>query len=155
MDFLKALSEVQDKTLDVLTRKQSLLVRPEKAALDALAVEENQVLQELRAVLERREELLARAAEQGLEGDSIEVLCEKLFAGRFEVRKILELSKRRLQEIRYLAGTNWTITQKSLVHLSQMLELIATGGQGKTTYAPPNTQNATTGSGGGFVDRVA
>ncbi len=155
LDFLKNLSVVQEKTLAVLQEKQALLVHPDKNALATLAAKESEVLEVLQNVLRRREELLARAAEQGLPSDSIEVLCDKLFANRIEVRRILDLTKRRIQEIRFLAGTNWTMTQKSLVHISQILELIATGGQGKNTYNAPNAPNGGKSTGGGFVDRVA
>jgi hypothetical protein len=47
--------------------------------------------------------------------------------------------------------TNWVLVQRTLLHLSQMIEIIATGGRPKPTYEKGPGSN----SGGALVDRAA
>jgi flagellar biosynthesis/type III secretory pathway chaperone len=152
LDFLKQLSTAQVKTLAVLQNKQRLLVKPEKEALDAILAEENAILGMMQQVIQRREEILTSARLDNMTDDSIETLCEHCFPQNFEIRKLIEETKQRTLQIRYVAYTNWTLSRKSIVHLSQMLEILGTHGQGKTTY---KLQNGAKISGSAFVDRVA
>lgn len=155
LDFLRQLADAQDKALGVLQRKQTLLVRPNKVELDACATEEQNALELLRKAIRRREEILLDAQNRGYEADTIEILCEKIFSNSSEYRPSLDAVMEQTRQIRYLALANWTITQRSIIHLSQILEIIETRGQGKTTYSPQNGKESTQNSGGGFVDRVA
>ena len=152
LDFLNQLVETQKQMLDVLHRQQAVLVRPEKAALTAIAAEEETVREKMQQVLTRREELLTAARLQNISGDSIEQLCEHFFPHNIEVQKKLDEARHRRDQIRLLAYTNWTMSRKSMIHVSQILELLETRGQGKTTYHPRKNDGT---SGGGFVDRVA
>jgi len=47
--------------------------------------------------------------------------------------------------------SNWVLVQRWLIHLSQLLEIIATGGQLQPTYG----KDATNSSGGSLVDQAA
>ena len=104
----------------------------------------------MQRILERREELLTAARLQNVPGDSIEQLCEYFFPRNIEVHKLLNEVKHRTQQISLVAYTNWTMSRKSMIHLTQILELLETRGQGKTTYQPRPSAD-----GGGLVDRVA
>ena len=152
LDFLNQLIEAQTQTLAVLHKKQTLLVRPEKEAIASISAEEEQTLAKMQKILMRREELLTAARLQNVQGDSIEQLCDHFFPRNIEVQKLLNEAKHRTQQIQLLAYTNWTMSRKSLIHVSQILELLETRGQGKTTY---HTRSSADASGGGFVDRVA
>ena len=151
-DFLNQLIEAQNQMIDVLRKQQAVLVRPEKETMALVSVEEEQALEKMQQILNRREELLTAARLQNNNGDSIEQLCEHFFPRNIEVQKILDEVKHRTHQIRLLAYTNWTMSRKSMIHVSQILELLETRGRGKTTYHP--RQNTDT-SGGGFVDRIA
>ena len=151
-DFLKQLIEAQNQMIAVLQKKQEILVRPEKEALALITVEEENVVEKMQHILERREELLTTARLQNVSGDSIEQLCEHFFPRNIEVHKLLTEVKHRTQQIGLLAYTNWTMSRKSMIHLSQILELLETRGQGKTTYHP---QSKSVTSRGTSVDRVA
>lgn len=155
LDFLRQLADAQDKAIEVLQRKQTLLVRPDKAELEACTTKEQDVLERLRQALLRREEILQNARSEGRTAETIEMLCEEIFPDSLEYRRTLDAVMERTRRIRYLAMANWTITQRSIIHLSQILEMIETRGQGKTTYSPQNGKESSPGSGGGFVDRVA
>jgi len=151
LDFLNQLTETQEQMLVVLRKKQAILVRPEKEALAQVSAEEEQMLEKMQNALNRREELLTTARVQNTGSDSIEQLCGHFFPRNIDVQKMLDEVKHRAHQIRLLAYTNWTMSRKSMIHVSQILELLETRGQGKTTYHPRPIDA----SGGGFVDRVA
>jgi len=151
LDFLSQLIETQKQMLAVLHEQQRVLVRPEKEALAMVTAKEKGALDQMRQVLDRREELLTAARLQNICGDTIEQLCGQFFPRNLEVHKMLDEAKHRTHQIRLLAYTNWTLSRKSMIHVSQILELLETQGQGKTTYHPRSNDA----SGGGFVDRVA
>ena len=150
--FLTGLIETQNQLLAVLHKKQSLLVRPEKEALAAIEPEEEAMVENMQRMLNRREEILTAARMQNIPCDSIEQLCEHFFPRNVNVQKMLIEAKSRTQQIQLLAYTNWTMSRKSLIHVSQILELLETRGQGKTTYSQ---RSKTDTSGGLQVDRVA
>ena len=150
LNFLNQLIETQVQMLAVLHKKQAVLVRPEKEAMTSITAEEEKTVETMQAILQQREELLTAARLQNVQGDSIEQLCEHFFPRNIEVHKLLDETRHRTHQIRLLAYTNWTMSRKSLIHVSQILELLDTQGLGKTTYRQrPSTD------GGGFVDRVA
>ncbi|MDR2114864.1 MAG: flagellar export chaperone FlgN [Planctomycetaceae bacterium] len=152
--FLNQLAAVQEKILDVLKKKQLLLVKPDKESLASITAEEENTLISLQKSLDYREKILKSAEKQGYNVDSIQMLCEQIFPKPSEWRRLVNAAQNRNKQIRYLALANWTVSQKSLIHLTQILEIIETRGQGKTTYKPQKGKDSHS-SGGGFVDRVA
>ena len=152
LDFLNQLIDTQSQMLAVLKKQQQILVKPEKGTLASVSAEEENVRGKMQHILQRREELLTAARLQNVSGDSIEQLCGHFFPRNIEVQKMLGEAKHRTHQIRLLAYTNWTMSRKSLINISQILELLETRGQGKTTYHP---QSAAVTSRGGSVDRVA
>ncbi|MDR1141578.1 MAG: flagellar protein FlgN [Planctomycetaceae bacterium] len=152
--FLSQLATVQEKILDILTKKQALLVKPDKESLAAITTEEEHTLILLQQSLDHRKKILESAQKQGHDVDSIQMLCEQIFPKPREWRMLVNAAHNRNRQIRYLALANWTVSQKSLIHLTQILEIIETRGQGKTTYKPQKGKEEHS-SGGGFVDRVA
>lgn len=157
LDFLKQLVNAQDATISVLQRKQKLLVKPNQGGLEAIAGEEKSVLQKLEEIQQRREEILTQGRKQGIEAESLQELCEKMLPNHFDCQRLIVSAGQRSRQIRYIALSNWSMTQRSMIHLAQMLEIIETKGQGKTTYGgPQNTsRDKPSAPGGGFVDRVA
>lgn len=152
MDFLNRLTAAQTQMLAVLRKKQAILVKPEQEAMTLVVAEEEDIVEKMQTVLQRREEILMSARMQNIRSGSVEQLCGHFFPNNADVQKMLDEAKHRTQQIQLLAYTNWTMSRKSLIHISQILELLETRGQGKTTYQPqPNTDT----SRGGFVDRVA
>jgi len=152
LNFLNQLIETQNHMLAVLHKKQAVLVRPEKETMASVAAEEEDVLKKMQHILNRREELLTAARLQNISSDSIEQLCEHFFPRNIEMQKMIDAVRHKTHQIRLLAYTNWTMSRKSMIHVSQILELLETRGQGKATYHPPQSTAA---PGGGFVDRVA
>ena len=160
----------QDETLSVLARKRELLLAGDTAGLASLDDEETQLVERLKDSLADRERLLELGAEQGLPHKNLQTLSESLPKGTIgpERRDQLKLAKARARLLRHHGLTNWVVAQRTLIHLSQMLEIIATGGRLRPTYdkvqqgASGNRQCVAAGSGqcigantGALVDQEA
>jgi len=151
--FMSDLLAVQDDTLGVLTRKCTLLGSADLEGLARLEDEEKSLVGRLQGCLARREALLARAAEEGLPSNSIQSLSRALpRERRGELPNQLRLAKARTRLLRHRSLTNWVIIQRTLLHLSQMLEIIATQGRGNPTYKRGEPVGAASGA---LVDQEA
>jgi len=150
--FLADLTTVQDQTLDTLRRKRKLLVDLDTEALAAMAPEEERLLDELQQCLVRRERLLAQAAEEGLPAESIKSLTQALPQREKDpLGGPIRQAAARMGLLQHESLTNWVLVQRTLLHLSQLLEIIATGGRLQPTYGRGEPAPAS----GAFVDRAA
>jgi len=150
--FLTDLSAVQDESLEILTRKRELLVAGDTEGLAAVGEDEEKLIGKLQECLRRRQQLLERAAEEGLPSNSLRSLTAAL-PGRAKgaVAGQLRDASARSRLLQHHSLTNWVLVQRTLIHLSQILEIIATGGRMKPTYEKSDSANAS----GALVDRVA
>lgn len=150
--LLAELADVQSALLAVLGEKRQLLVKNDVEALAAIGPRETELAARLQACHERRQQLLARADAEGLPADSIESLSNQLPAdSRGKVQASIREAALRSQLLRNESLTNWVVVQRSLLHLSQMIEIIATGGRPKPTYDKGLDHSA----GGALVDQAA
>ena len=150
--FLKDLSLVQDETLEVLTKKRELLLAADSDGLAAIGSREEKLIETLQQCLLRREDLLKQAAEEGLPADSVRSLTAALPGPqRSNLTDQVRSASARSRLLRHHGLTNWVVVQRTLIHLSQMLEIIATGGRGQPTYGREESAN----SSGALVDRAA
>lgn len=151
-DFMTDLSSVQNETLEVLTRKRECLASIDAEGLAALAGREEDLMNRLQECLRRRAELLEKADQQGLPATSIGALAKALPSGRRgSLGDQVKQASGRTRLLRHQSLTNWVLVQRTLLHLSQMLEIIATGGKKRSTYSKVDASE----SGGALVDRVA
>lgn len=150
-DFLRDLSAVQGRTLEVLTRKREMLVAADSEGLAAVASEEEQVMESLQQCLARRETLLSQAKAEGLPSDSLRSLTAALPPGSSKPlsREVQEASHR-ARLLQHHSLINWVLVQKTLLHLSQLLEIIATGGRLQPTYSKDESSCVR----GGLVDHA-
>jgi hypothetical protein len=150
--LLTDLLAVQDELLGTLTRKRQLLVNADSDGLTAIGRQEEQLIGRLQECLRRREALLARAAREGLPSASIRALSRALpRAGRGPLEDRVRLAGSRARLLKHHSFTNWVLAQRTLIHLSQMLEIIATGGRLQPTYGGGEPAAAS----GALVDRAA
>ena len=150
--LLAELADVQSGLLDVLGEKRKLIVAGNVEALSAMAGREQELADRLQACHDRRQQLLARADAEGLPADSIESLSGRLpDSSRKRVQASIREAAGRMQLLRNESLTNWVVVQRTLLHLAQMLEIIATGGQIQPTYGGREAPRA----GGALVDRAA
>lgn len=133
--LLERLAASQNSLLALLSRKHDLLLQRDHSALAALAPEEELLCAELQACHDHRQQLLDQAAEAGLPADSIRSLTESLPQESAQtLQQPLDESNRRSHLLRHNSLSQWVVVQRTLLHLSQMLEIIATGGQLQPTY---------------------
>ncbi len=149
--FLTQLSAVQDESLEILTAKRRLLVAADAEGLAELSKREQTLIERLQGCLRRREELLSRAENEGLPSESIRSLTAAMPAPeRRELTAQVNQATGRARLLQHHSVTNWVLVQRTLIHLSQLLEIIATGGTGKPTYGKKDSVDAS----GTLVDRA-
>ena len=156
--LLGELSDVQRDLLDVLSKKRTMLAAGDGAALVAAAPGEQQLMTRLQACQERRQRLLQQAADDGLPSDSIRSLTGVLGPqGRDRMRSSVVEAEHRSRLLQHECLTNWVLVQRSLLHLSQLVEIIATGGRMKPTYGNGSDRHSNrhdASVGGALVDRA-
>lgn len=151
-ELLTELSGTQSRLLEVLAEKRELLLTGNRDGLEAMAEREQEIIRELEGCSDRRKELLGKAEAEGLPSDSLRSLAAGMpegrgmqLAGRFQEAA----TQSRLLQHQSLA--NWVLVQRSIVHLSQLLEIIATGGRSKPTYGKGEQSD----SNGSLIDQAA
>ena len=149
--LLEELSAVQDDLLAFLVEKRQLLSTGDLAGLAGTRQREQELGNRLERCQSRRGELLAQAATLGLPADSLRSLSTSLAR---DERKHLDASIRqaaaRSRLLQHHSLTNWVLTQRTLLHLSQLLEIIGTGGRPSPTYGKSEPHAS-----GALVDRAA
>jgi hypothetical protein len=150
--LLSELADVQSALLGVLNEKRRLLATSDHEALAAMAGREQQLVDRLQACHDRRQQLLGRAGAEGLPADSIRTLSSHLPEdSRVRVQAVICEAADRSRLLQHQSLTNWVLVQRSLLHLSQMIEIIATGGRPKPTYGTGSDRAPS----GALVDRAA
>ncbi len=134
--FMTELLATQEETLNVLAKKRELLIAGDGAGLALLDAEDERLVARLKDSLRLRDDLLRQAGEEGLPNKNLQSLSKRLPKGEIseQRRDQMKLAKSRSRLLRHQSLTNWVIAQKTLIHLSQMLEIIATGGRMRPTY---------------------
>lgn len=151
-DFLTQLSAVQDELLGVLGKKRACMAQRDVAGMQALTEREAELGEQLQAVQARRTELLAAAKAQGIACDNLSKLANNLPAGKREaIGKQVKDASWRMRLLQHQSLTNWVVAQRTVLHLSQMIEIIATGGRLRPTYGKSDAALAR----GALVDREA
>ena len=153
--FVQELDTTQKEVLNVLERNRQLLSNIDAKGVEKFTLEEQQVAEKLQNCLEKREKLLQYAKAEQLPSENIESLAKHVISDKTsEFYKLFEQVKHQTRHIHLYGVTNWIVTQKSINHVSQMLEIIATGGRGKPTYTRTHNRNVGV-TGGSIVDRKA
>jgi hypothetical protein len=147
-ELLGELSATQQDLLAVLGEKRRLLVAGDLPSLAALEPSEKELLARLEGCVTRRQELLERAAAHGARADSIRSLASP--TGKTSpLARDLDTAARNTRLLQHQSLTNWVLAQRSLIHLAQLLEIIATGGRVVPTYG-----KGTPSASGSLVDQA-
>ena len=150
--FLGELSAVQTDVLDVLSRKRECIVASDLEGMRALEEREQDIIERLQGCQQRRGSLLERASREGLPSASVQALATALPPQRrAEADERIREASSRARLLEHQSLTNWVLVQRTLLHLSQMLEILATGGRRRTTYGNGTAPCAS----GGLMDRAA
>jgi len=133
--LLDELSSVQDELLSVLALKREQLVAGDLSTLDETQAREVQLAMRLMHCQERRADILAAARKAGLASDSLGKLASAASErNRGKLGERARAASARMRLLRNESITNWVLAQRSLLHVSQLVEIIATGGRLQPTY---------------------
>jgi len=150
--LLGELSSVQDELFEVLEAKRDSMAERDVEGMASLQPREEQLYQRLDACHRRRTTLLEFAGDQGLPNESLGELVSGLPSGnRKQLSERVNDASARMRLLQHQSLTNWVLAQRSILHLSQLLEIIATGGQLQPTYGRGESPNPS----GALVDREA
>lgn len=138
--LLADLSSAQEELLDVLVEKRALLARGDVPGLTAIQEREETLIRRLEGCQQQRAALLASAKESDRPSASIATLADSLTGlPREKLGRQVKDSKQRMRLLQNETLTNWVLAQRLLLHVSQMLEIIATGGRLQPTYSEGDT----------------
>jgi len=133
--LLDELSSVQEELLAVLAIKREQLAQVDLPGLSQTQAREELLAERLKACQERRSDLIATARKAGLEGDSIGRLVNLAGSGsRGKLSEQAKTAAAKMRLLRHESLTNWVLAQRALLHVSQLIEIIATGGRLQPTY---------------------
>ena len=133
--LLDSLSSAQEELLQVLDEKRQFLEVADRDGLARLQSRESELILRLQECTQRRAALLSAASSQGLPADSIEQLTQTLpEKQRVNLGEQAKTVKDRVRLLQHQSLTNWVLAQRALLHVSQLLEIIATGGRLQPTY---------------------
>jgi flagellar biosynthesis/type III secretory pathway chaperone len=141
--LLDELSSVQSELLDVLQEKRHALAAADLPLLGKLQPREESLAERLLLCQQRRSELLAAAGEEGLPNENVAKLATRVSRGKPGAlgQRVKETSSR-LRILQHESLANWVLAQRSLLHVSQLLEIIATGGRMQPTYGDKESVHA-------------
>ncbi|MGB9689318.1 flagellar export chaperone FlgN [Thermogutta sp.] len=132
-DFLNELITIQGHVLAYLREKRTCLANADAEGLAALIPRCEYIQSRLQQCLDRRSALLNKARQEGFSVDNVRTLAESAGVSRAVSGRLAEAAHNmRLLQIHNL--TNWMLNQRALMHLSQLIEIVATGGQRAPTY---------------------
>jgi flagellar biosynthesis/type III secretory pathway chaperone len=141
--LLDELAGVQSELLAVLDEKRRALATADTVRLTDLQPREERLASRLAACHDQRAELLAAAEREGLPSESIVKLANKTSAGKSsKLGSRVKESAARMRLLQHQSLANWVLAQRSLLHVSQLLEIIATGGRIQPTYGDRESVHA-------------
>lgn len=151
-ELLTELSNVQSDLIALIDEKRQMLLDKKVEQMRDLESREKELIGRLQDCHDRRATLLKQAENAKLPSDSIRSLAAATSSGDdgslgLEVHDAAV----RARLLQHKSLSNWVLAQRWLIHLSQLLEIIATGGQLQPTYGKDSGPS----SGGSLVDQAA
>ena len=141
--LLDDLTSVQTELLEVLAQKRVALTNADMQGLAELQPRELHLSDRLAACQDRRTALLAEAKAQGKPSENVARLANSTNTGKPSKLGIqVKETAARLRILQHHSLANWVLAQRSLLHVSQLLEIIATGGQMRPTYGDRESVHA-------------
>lgn len=150
-ELLTELSAVQTDLIALIDEKRQMLLDKKVDQLGELESREKELIGRLQQCHQRRATLLQQAETAKLPSDSIRSLAAATEnSGDESLHAEVHDAAVRARLLQHKSLSNWVFVQRWLIHLSQLLEIIATGGQLQPTYG----KDAGTTGGGSLVDQA-
>ena len=141
--LLDELSSVQSELLTTLVEKRAALAAADLSRLAELQPREEQLAERLTQCQAERARLLAAARQEGLPHENVAKLATRLSKGKPDkLGERVNQSQARIRLLQHHCLANWVLAQRSLLHVSQLLEIIATGGRLRPTYGDKESVHA-------------
>ncbi len=141
--LLDELSNVQSELLGALGEKREALIRGNVVRLAELQPQEERLASRLAECLERRSALLAAAKQQGRPNESLAKIAKTAGGGKSgKLGERVKQTAARMRLLQHESLANWVLAQRSLLHVSQLIEIIATGGRMQPTYGDKESVHA-------------
>ncbi|MDA7951954.1 MAG: flagellar protein FlgN [Pirellulaceae bacterium] len=135
VSLIQLLWKVQDDLLKVLKQKREYIKTGDFEKCKTVETLEQSVLKRLQDCYTRRESLLALATEEGFSVENLSQLAKVVSKNSApHLRNQLSEASMRMRFLQNECLTNWVLAQRSLLHVSQLLEIISSGGKEKSTY---------------------
>lgn len=150
-DLLTELSAVQKELLEIFSAKRDMLRTANLSALDAMQPREQAMIDRLQACHDRRAALLENAKLEGSAATTLTELAGEQPNGNPLVSTAIKQVAGQARLLQHQSLANWVFTQRTLIHLSQLLEIIATGGRARPTYGVSERNQPS----GALVDQAA
>ena len=131
--FLQSLDRAQQDLIDLLAAKRRCAAEGDWEGLDRLRGRHDELLARLDAMTGRREELLRQAAAAGYAARDLTDLARHL-PRRAALDQRLRQATARMRLVQHESLAAWVVTQRAVLHLAHLLELLATGGEPRPTY---------------------
>lgn len=138
--LLAELSDVQHELLVLLEEKRKRMVARDAAAMQEAQAREEELCRRLESIHVRRQAMLDAAETQGLPHHNLQQLAKALPAGG-KVAKDATAAASRMRVLQQQSLTNWVLAQRSLLHIAQVMEFVATGGRLMPTYGEGASAN--------------
>jgi|GEM_PF-5973772 len=135
--------DVQSDLFAAISEKRKALIETDIDAITALIAREETLAGKLNECSERREVLLKIAKKVGVKAASVRAVVSSLPSkNRASLEAKIGKIERQAKMLKSQNLTNLLVIQKTLLHLSKMVEIIATGSPEKTIYS--NGQSGST-----------
>jgi flagellar biosynthesis/type III secretory pathway chaperone len=145
--LLDELLETQREMLEILEQKRLAMVKRDLGKIRDLQPREESLCQRLQACQQQRDDLLALARSVNLPDSGLQALSRSLPLREAEaLQEKLANASSRSRLLKHQSLTNWIIAQRNLLHITQLLEIVTSGGQSQPTYGRTASQSV-----GGFV----
>lgn len=150
--LLDALSSVQAELLATIQAKRQAMIDGDLEEIERLGAAEIAVGEHLEEVAQRRERLLKLAGKQGLPANDLRTLARSVAGNAPATNKArFDSAAQEFKLLQHECVTNFVLAQRSWLHVSQLLQIVATGGRTKPTYG----QRESPLSRGSLVDHAA
>ena len=151
--YLTDLEKVQADLAQLLDEKGHALQTIDQEALGRLSPREGQLTQKLEGLLAVRRQMLKRAGPEAVRQDSLAALVAgRAGAGPADCLERMDRARESARQLRRQSWVQWIVAHRSCRFYTEMLDLIAYGGQAVPTYGEGSTA---TPSGGALLDAHA
>jgi hypothetical protein len=150
--LLGELTSVQTELLSVLEAKRERMGNNDIDGTAELRPRAELLLDRLQTCHNRRTELLRAVSDEGRPAATLGKLATRATReNRGKLTRQVKDASLRMRLLQHHSLANWVLAQRSLLHVAQMLEIIATGGRLQPTYGSGESPV----SGGALVDHEA